>query len=45
MTYGWMGRSRLPGRLLATLGANADYALPDNARRWYRDAQEAGCCS
>jgi 4-hydroxyphenylacetate 3-monooxygenase len=43
MTYGWMGRSPdYKAAFLATLGANADFYEPyqDNARRWYRDAQE-----
>ena len=43
MTYGWMGRSPdYKAAFLATLGANADFYAPyqDNARRWYRDAQE-----
>ena len=43
MTYGWMGRSPdYKAAFLATLGANADFYAPyqENARRWYRDAQE-----
>jgi 4-hydroxyphenylacetate 3-monooxygenase len=43
MTYGWMGRSPdYKASFLATLGANAEFYDPyqDNARRWYRDAQE-----
>jgi 4-hydroxyphenylacetate 3-monooxygenase len=43
MTYGWMGRSPdYKAAFLATLGANADFYAPyqDNARRWYREAQE-----
>ena len=43
MTYGWMGRSPdYKAAFLATLGANADFYAPyqDNARRWYRAAQE-----
>ncbi|TDD33893.1 Pyoverdin chromophore biosynthetic protein pvcC [Actinomadura sp. KC06] len=43
MTYGWMGRSPdYKASFLGTLGANADYYAPfaDNARRWYREAQE-----
>ena len=43
MTYGWMGRSPdYKAAFLATLGANADFYEPyqDNARRWYREAQE-----
>ncbi len=43
LTYGWMGRSPdYKASFLATLGANADYYTPyaDNARRWYRAAQE-----
>jgi 4-hydroxyphenylacetate 3-monooxygenase len=43
LTYGWMGRSPdYKAAFLATLGANADYFAPyqDNARRWYRAAQE-----
>jgi len=42
MTYGWMGRSPdYKAAFLATLGANADFYAPyqDNARRWYREAQ------
>jgi aromatic ring hydroxylase len=43
LTYGWMGRSPdYKAAFLATLGANAAYYAPyeDNARRWYRAAQE-----
>jgi 4-hydroxyphenylacetate 3-monooxygenase len=43
MTYGWMGRSPdYKAAFLATYGPNADYYTPfeENARRWYRDAQE-----
>src|SRR5258705_1794435 len=43
LTYGWMGRSPdYKAAFLATLGANADFYAPyqDNARRWYRTAQE-----
>jgi 4-hydroxyphenylacetate 3-monooxygenase len=43
LTYGWMGRSPdYKAAFLATLGANADFYAPyqDNARRWYRAAQE-----
>jgi 4-hydroxyphenylacetate 3-monooxygenase len=43
MTYGWMGRSPdYKAAFLATYGPNADYYAPyeDNARRWYKDAQE-----
>lgn len=43
LTYGWMGRSPdYKAAFLATLGGNADYYAPyaDNARRWYRRAQE-----
>jgi 4-hydroxyphenylacetate 3-monooxygenase len=43
LTYGWMGRSPdYKAAFLATLGANADFYEPyqDNARRWYREAQE-----
>lgn len=43
MSYGWMGRSPdYKASFLATLGANADFYAPyeDNARRWYKDAQE-----
>ena len=41
--WGWMGRSPdYKGALLATLGANAEFyrGYEDNARRWYRKAQE-----
>jgi 4-hydroxyphenylacetate 3-monooxygenase len=43
LTYGWMGRSPdYKAAFLATLGANSDFYAPyqDNARRWYRAAQE-----
>ena len=43
ITYGWMGRSPdYKAAFLATLGANADFYDPyqDNARRWYKFAQE-----
>src|SRR5437773_742632 len=43
LTYGWMGRSPdYKASFLATLGANAEYYAPyqENARRWYRAAQE-----
>jgi 4-hydroxyphenylacetate 3-monooxygenase len=43
MTYGWMGRSPdYKAAFLATYGPNADYYKPyeENARRWYKDAQE-----
>ncbi|GIH67803.1 4-hydroxyphenylacetate 3-hydroxylase family protein [Sphaerimonospora thailandensis] len=43
MSYGWMGRSPdYKASFLGTLGANADFYRPfaDNARRWYREAQE-----
>ena len=43
LTYGWMGRSPdYKAAFLATFGPNADYYAPfaDNARRWYREAQE-----
>ncbi len=43
LTYGWMGRSPdYKAAFLGTLGANADFYDPyqENARRWYREAQE-----
>ncbi|HKB27067.1 MAG TPA: 4-hydroxyphenylacetate 3-hydroxylase N-terminal domain-containing protein, partial [Methylomirabilota bacterium] len=43
LTYGWMGRSPdYKASFLATLGANAEFYAPyqENARRWYRMAQE-----
>ncbi len=43
MGYGWMGRSPdYKAAFIGTLGANADFYEPyaDNARRWYRQAQE-----
>jgi aromatic ring hydroxylase len=42
-TYGWLGRSPdYKAAFLATLGANAEFYAPyqENARRWYRYAQE-----
>ncbi len=42
-SYGWMGRSPdYKAAFLGTLGANAEFYDPyqENARRWYRDAQE-----
>ncbi len=43
LTYGWMGRSPdYKAAFLANLGPHADFCAPyqDNARRWYREAQE-----
>ena len=43
LTYGWMGRSPdYKAAFLATYGPNADYYAPyeENARRWYKEAQE-----
>ncbi len=43
IAWGWMGRSPdYKGCFLATLGANADFYgdFADNARAWYRKAQE-----
>ena len=43
LTYGWLGRSPdYKGSFLGTLGADADFYTPyeENARRWYREAQE-----
>lgn len=43
ISYGWMGRSPdYKASFLATLGANAEFYAPyqENARRWYRLAQE-----
>jgi 4-hydroxyphenylacetate 3-monooxygenase len=43
MTYGWMGRTPdYKASLMNTLGANAEYygKFADNARRWYKRAQE-----
>ena len=43
ISYGWLGRSPdYKAGFLATLGPNADYYEPfaENARRWYRLAQE-----
>ncbi|TCB96888.1 Pyoverdin chromophore biosynthetic protein pvcC [Micromonospora zingiberis] len=43
LSYGWMGRSPdYKASFLGTLGANAEFYAPfaDNARRWYREAQE-----
>jgi 4-hydroxyphenylacetate 3-monooxygenase len=44
LTYGWMGRTPdYKASLMNTLGANAEYYGPfaDNARAWYRRAQDA----
>ena len=41
--YGWLGRAPdYKAAFLATLGANAEFYAPfqDNARRWYKRAQE-----
>jgi aromatic ring hydroxylase len=43
LNYGWLGRSPdYKAAFLATLGANAEFYAPyqDNARHWYRYAQE-----
>jgi 4-hydroxyphenylacetate 3-monooxygenase len=43
LTYGWMGRSPdYKSSFITTLGSNRDYYSPyeDNARRWYKEAQE-----
>src|SRR4051812_46496661 len=43
IAWGWMGRSPdYKGCFLGTLGANADFyrGFEDNARNWYRKAQE-----
>lgn len=43
ITWGWMGRSPdYKGCMLGTLGGNADFykGFEENARRWYRKAQE-----
>ena len=43
ISWGWMGRSPdYKGCFLGTLGANADFykGFEENARRWYRKAQE-----
>ncbi|GAA2053518.1 4-hydroxyphenylacetate 3-hydroxylase N-terminal domain-containing protein [Catenulispora yoronensis] len=43
MSYGWMGRSPdYKASFLGTLGTNAEFygEYADNARRWYREAQE-----
>jgi 4-hydroxyphenylacetate 3-monooxygenase len=43
LTYGWMGRTPdYKGSFLGTLGGNPEFYAPyeDNARRWYREAQE-----
>ena len=43
LTYGYMGRSPdYKASFLATLGANAEFHAPyqENAKRWYRKAQE-----
>jgi 4-hydroxyphenylacetate 3-monooxygenase len=42
-SYGWMGRSPdYKAAFLGTLGANSDFYEPyqENAKRWYREAQE-----
>src|SRR5204862_8022670 len=47
LTYGWLGRSPdYKAACLATLGANAEFYAPyqENARRWYRFAQERVPC-
>jgi 4-hydroxyphenylacetate 3-monooxygenase len=44
LTYGWMGRTPdYKASLMNTLGANAEYygKFADNARAWYRRAQDA----
>ncbi|WP_242902812.1 4-hydroxyphenylacetate 3-hydroxylase family protein [Actinomadura terrae] len=44
MSYGWMGRGPdYKGSFLGTLGANAEFygEYADNARHWYRRAQES----
>lgn len=43
MTFGWMGRTPdFKAAFLTTLGSHQDYYAPyaDNARRWYKEAQE-----
>ena len=43
LTYGWLGRAPdYKAAFLGTLGANAEFYKPhdDNARAWYRKAQE-----
>lgn len=43
LVYGWMGRTPdYKASFLGTLGPNADFygEFRDNARRWYKDAQE-----
>ncbi len=43
LTYGWLGRAPdYKGAFLGTLGANAEFYKPyeENARRWYKRAQE-----
>jgi 4-hydroxyphenylacetate 3-monooxygenase len=43
MTWGWLGRCPdYKAAFLATLGANAEFYAPyqENARRWYKEAQE-----
>jgi aromatic ring hydroxylase len=43
LSYGWLGRSPdYKAAFLGTLGANADFYEPyqENAKRWYREAQE-----
>ncbi|RAQ94149.1 4-hydroxyphenylacetate 3-hydroxylase N-terminal domain-containing protein [Thermogemmatispora tikiterensis] len=43
LSYGWLGRSPdYKASFLGTLGANAEFYEPyqENARRWYKEAQE-----
>jgi 4-hydroxyphenylacetate 3-monooxygenase len=43
MSYGWLGRSPdYKASFISTLGSNTEYYAPfqDNARRWYKEAQE-----
>ena len=43
MSYGWLGRSPdYKASFISTLGSNTEYYEPfqDNARRWYKEAQE-----
>ncbi|PBC51876.1 Pyoverdin chromophore biosynthetic protein pvcC [Rhodococcus sp. ACS1] len=43
LSYGWMGRSPdYKASFISTLGSNTEFYKPfdDNARRWYREAQE-----
>jgi 4-hydroxyphenylacetate 3-monooxygenase len=43
LSYGWLGRSPdYKASFLSTLGSNIEYYKPfeDNARRWYKEAQE-----